>query len=186
MEDKKIVELYWQRDEAAIAETSAKYGNYCMSIAVNILGQPEDARECVNDTYMSAWNTMPPNRPNALKTFLGKITRNISFNRYKRDRAEKRGSGETAAVLHELEECVSGKASVETELNRREMAMAIDEFLDALSVKKRDIFVLRYWYGESVSKIAKRFNMKEGAVSMTLNRLRAELRSFLSERGFEI
>lgn len=186
MEDKKIVELYWQRDESAIAETSAKYGNYCMSIAVNILGQLEDARECVNDTYMSAWNAMPPNRPNVLKTFLGKITRNISFNRYKHDRAEKRGGGETSAVLHELEECVSGKASVETELNRREMAKAIDEFLDSLSEKKRDIFVLRYWYSESVSKIAKRFNMKEGAVSMTLNRLRAELRSFLAERGFEI
>ena len=186
MEDKKIVELYWQRDESAISETSAKYGNYCMSIAVNILGQLEDARECVNDTYMSAWRAMPPNRPNVLKTFLGKITRNISFNRYKHDRAEKRGGGEISAVLHELEECVSGKASVETELIRHEMVKAIDEFLDTLSEKKRDIFVLRYWCSESVSKIARRFNMKDGTVSMTLNRLRAELRSFLAERGFEI
>ena len=186
MEDKKIVELYWQRDEAAIAETSAKYGNYCMSIAVNILNQLEDARECVNDTYMSAWNAMPPQRPKALKTFLGKITRNISFNRFKHDRAEKRGGGEVSVVLHELEECVSGKASAETEFDRLEMAKAIDDFLDSLSEKKRDIFVLRYWYSESVSKIAKCFNMKEGAVSMTLSRLREALRSFLLERGFEV
>ncbi len=186
MEDKKIVELYWQRNEAAITETSAKYGNYCTAIAMNILGIPEDAEECVNDTYVNAWNSMPPYKPNVLKTFLGRITRNLSFNRYKHNRAEKRGGGEVEVVLSELGECVSGAPSVEDELNRRELAKAIDDFLDSLSEKKRDIFVLRYWYSESVSKIAKQFIMKEGAVSMTLNRLRADLRGYLYERGFEI
>lgn len=186
MEDKKIVELYWQRNETAITETSVKYGRYLTAISLNILGIFEDAEECVSDTYISAWNAMPPQRPNVLQTFLGKITRNISFNRYKQGRTAKRGGGEVSAVLHELEECVSDSKSVETELDRREMAKAIDDFLDSLSEKKRDIFVLRYWYSESVSKIAKRFNMKETAVSMTLSRLRAALRSFLLERGFEI
>ena len=186
MEDKKIVELYWQRNEAAITETSAKYGNYCAAIAMNILGIIEDAEECVNDTYVNAWNSMPPHKPNVLKTFLGRITRNLSFNRYKHDRAEKRGGGEVEVVLSELGECVSGASSVEDELNRREIVKAIDDFLDSLSEKKRDIFVLRYWYSERVSKIAKQFNMKEGAVSMTLNRLRADLRGYLYERGFEI
>lgn len=186
MEDKKIVELYWQRNEAAITETSAKYGNYCTAIAMNILDIIEDAEECVNDTYVNAWNSMPPHKPNVLKTFLGRITRNLSFNRYKHDRAEKRGGGEVEVVLSELGECVSGASSVEDELKRRELAKAIDDFLDSLSEKKRDIFVLRYWYSESVSKIAKQFNMKEGAVSMILNRLRADLRGYLYERGFEI
>lgn len=186
MEDKKIVELYWQRDEKAIAETSAKYGRYLTAISLNILGAFEDAEECVSDTYIRAWNAMPPNRPKILQAFLGKITRNISFNRYKLCRTEKRGGGEISAVLHELEECVSDSKYVESELERREMARAIDDFLDSLSEKKRDIFVLRYWYSESVSKIAKRFNMKETAVSMTLSRIRAQLRSFLLERGFEI
>ena len=186
MEDKKIVELYWQRNEAAITETSAKYGNYCTAIAMNILGSAQDAEECVNDTYINVWNTVPPERPNALKTFLGRITRNISFNRYKHSRAEKRGGGETAAVLHELEECVSDNASVEAELDRRETAKVIDGFLDTLPEKKRDIFVLRYWYGESVMKIARRFGMKESAVSMVLSRLRMKLREHLLERGIEI
>ena len=186
MEDKKIVELYWQRNEAAIAETSAKYGNYCTAIAMNILGSIQDAEECVNDTYVSAWNSMPPNKPKVLKTFLGRITRNLSFNRYKYNRAEKRGGGEISVILSELDNCVSGKTSVEEELNRQEIAKAIDSFLDALSEKKRDVFVLRYWYGESVSKIAKQFNMKDSAVSMTLSRIRAELREHLLERGFEI
>lgn len=186
MEDKKIVELYWQRDEAAIAETSAKYGNYCMSIAMNILKLLEDAEECVNDTYISAWNSMPPNKPHALKTFLGRITRNLSFNRYKHNCAQKRGGGEISAVLHELEECVADSKTVEDELDRREIARVIDDFLDSVTEKKRDIFVLRYWYSESVSKIAKRFDMKETAVSMTLGRMRADLGKFLLERGIEL
>jgi len=186
MEDAKIVQLYWDRDQNAIAETANKYGKYCTSIANNILGNSEDAQECVNDTYMNAWNSMPPHRPNMLSTFLGKITRNLSFNRYKHSNADKRGGGEIAAVLDELSECVSGKESVEQEIEYKELVKAIDSFLDTLSEEKRSIFICRYWYTDSISSIAKRHGMRENAVSMTLNRVRVKLKEYLMERGYEV
>ena len=156
MDDAQIVQLYWDRNEQAIHATSDKYGNYCTSIAKNILGNQEDAEECVNDTYLNAWNAMPPHRPSILSTFLGKITRNLSFNRYKHNTADKRGGGEMPA------------------------------FLDRLSPKKRSIFISRYWYTDSISEIAVRHNMNDGAVSMTLNRIRLKLHNYLLERGFEL
>ena len=113
MDDAQIVQLYWDRNEQAIRATADKYGNYCTSIAKNILGNQEDAEECVNDTYLTAWNAMPPHRPSILSTFLGKITRNLSFNRYKHNTADKRGGGEMPAVLEELSDLVSGKDNVE-------------------------------------------------------------------------
>jgi RNA polymerase sigma-70 factor (ECF subfamily) len=185
MDDASIVQLYWDRNEQAIPATADKYGAYCTAIAKNILGSDEDAEECVNDTYLNAWHAMPPHRPGVLSTFLGKITRNLSFNQYKRSRADKRGGGEVAAVLDELAECVSGKENVEQEFDRQELARAIDEFLGALPQDKRSIFLCRYWYTDSIADIAHRHGMKEGAVSMTLSRLRAKLRDYLSERGFE-
>lgn len=185
MEDSKIVQLYWDRDEQAIPATSEKYGDYCASIARNILGNEEDAEECVNDTYLNAWNSMPLHRPRVLSTFLGKITRNLSLNRYKHNTAGKRGGGELPAVLDELTELVSGRADVEQEFDCKELITAIDTFLDTLSPKKRSIFICRYWYTDSVSDIAARHGMKEGSVSMTLNRLRMKLHRYLWERGFE-
>lgn len=181
-----IIELYWSRDESAITATSEKYGAYCRSVAMNILRSAEDAEECVSDTWLGAWNSMPPNRPSVLRTFLGRITRNLSFNKYKRDRAEKRGGGETAAVLDELAECVSGSESPEQELSRKELVTEINGFLGKLTAKKRGIFVSRYWYAESVSEIAKRHGMSETNVSVTLSRLRSQLRAHLTERGYEI
>lgn len=186
MEDAKIVQLYWDRDEQAIPATSDKYGRYCTSIAKNILGNKEDAEECVNDTYLNAWNSMPPHRPNMLSTFLGKITRNLSFNRYKHNTAEKRGSGEFSMVLDELSEVVSGQDSVEQEMDYKELVKAINKFLDNLSPEKRRIFICRYWYADSISEIAARSGMKEGTVSMTLNRIRSKLCNYLLERGFEL
>ena len=186
MEDSKIVQLYWERIRDAIPATSEKYGHYCAAIARNILGSREDAEECVNDTWLGAWNSMPPQRPGRLSTYLGKLTRNLSLNRYKRDTAEKRGGGELPAVLEELAECVSGGDTVEGELDRQELVRAIDAFLDALTPEKRSVFICRYWYADSVSDIAERRGMKEGAVSMTLHRLRSRLRSYLLERGFEL
>lgn len=185
MEDTRIVQLYWDRDQTAISETSTKYGNYCTSIAKNILGNNEDAEECVNDSYMKAWNSMPPHRPNMLSTFLGKITRNVSFNRYKHNNADKRGGSEISAVLDELSECVSGKDNVEQEIEYKELVKVIDSFLDTLSPEKRSIFVCRYWYTDSISEIAKQFNMRENTVSMTLNRIRAKLKKHLTERGYD-
>ena len=186
MDDTKIVQLYWDRDEQAIPATADKYGNYCASIAKNILGNKEDAEECVNDTYMNAWNSMPPHRPSILSTFLGKIVRNLSFNRYKHNTADKRGGGELPLVLDELSDLVSGKDDVEQEIDRKELVNTIDAFLDTLTPEKRSIFVSRYWHTDSISEIAKRHGMNDGAVSMTLNRLRLKLHNYLLERGFEL
>ncbi len=186
MEDAKIIGLYWDRDERAIPATGEKYGRYCTAIARNILGSPEDAEECVNDTYWSAWNAMPPHRPERLSVFLGKLTRNLAFNRYKSAAAEKRGGGEVPAVLEELAELVSGGDTVEEELEGKELVAAIDEFLGGLTPQKRNIFLRRYWYTDSVSSIASRYGMGEGAISMTLSRLREKLRDYLLERGFSL
>lgn len=186
MEDHVIVRLYWERDEQAILATAEKYGGYCMAIARNIVGSREDAEECVNDTWWKAWCSMPPHKPDVLATFLGKITRNLSFNRYKHNMAEKRGGGELSAVLDELSEVVSGRNTLEQEVDFRQLLCAIDSFLDSLSPEKRSIFLCRYWYTDSVSEIAARHGMREGAVSMKLNRLRRNLRVYLLERGFEL
>ena len=186
MDDAKIVQLYWDRDERAIPATSDKYGNYCASIARNILGSEEDAEECVNDTYLSAWNSMPPHRPRVLSVFLGKLTRNLSLNRYKYNTALKRGSGQAAFVLDEIAELVSDTNSVEREIVRRELVAAIDAFLGALPADKRRIFVCRYWYFDTIPEIAARFGMTGNHVSVTLSRLRLKLRKHLSERGFEL
>lgn len=186
MDDGQIVQFYWDRDERAIPATADKYGNYCTAIAKNILGIPEDAEECVNDTYMRAWNSMPPHRPNVLSAFLGKITRNVSLNRYKQNTAGKRGGGEVPAVLEEIAELVSDTDSVEQEVDRRELVKAIDAFLDRLPTEKRSLFLCRYWYFDSVSNLASRFGMTENHVSVTLNRLRRKLHNDLLERGFDL
>lgn len=186
MDDEKIIQLYLERDERAIPATADKYGNYCTTIARNILGSDEDAEECVNDTYLQAWNSIPPHRPGILSAFLGKITRNLAFNRYKHNHADKRGGGEVPTAWEELEDLVSGRDDVERIIDEKALVEAIDAFLDTLSPKKRCILVCRYWYADSVAEIAARHGMKEGAVSMVLSRLRLKLRNYLTERGFEI
>ena len=185
MEDDKIVQLYWDRDEAAITATSDKYGAYCLSISRNILGNHEDAQECVNDTYLKAWNTIPPHRPAMLSTFLGKITRNLSFDRYKASRRDKRGGSQTALVLDELGEIIADKRT-DDEIDRKEMIESINSFLSSLPPDKRKLFVCRYWYAFDISGIAKRFGITENNVSVTLNRLRKKLREYLIERGFDL
>ena len=182
--DKDIIQLYFNRDQSALSATAKKYGKYCTSIAKNILGSNEDAEECVNDTYLSAWNSIPPTRPTILSAFLGKITRNLAFNKYKHNHVMKRGSGEIAVVLDELAECVSGLDDVEQEIDRRELVAEINSFLDTLSPKKRNIFICRYWYSDNISSIARRYEMTESNVSVTLNRLRYKLKEYLSERGY--
>ena len=141
MDDAQIVQLYWDRDDQAIPATSDKYGNYCTSIAMNILSNQEDAEECVNDTYLNAWNSMPPHKPSILSTFLGKITRNLSFNRYKRNTANKRGGGELPVVLEELSDLVSGKDDVEQAFDQKELTKAIDTFLDPACSTSRACFL---------------------------------------------
>lgn len=186
MEDKDIVSLYLQRNKIAIKETASKYGNYCKAIAKNILSNNEDAEECVNDTYLNTWSAIPPHRPKMLSTFLGKIVRNLAFNRYKHNIADKRGGGEITAVLDELAGCVSGNEDTEQAYEYKELVGAINDFLSTLPAHKRNIFVCRYWYTDSISDIAARFDMTYSAVSMMLNRLRAKLHNYLIERGYEL
>lgn len=186
LEDSIIVQLYWNRDEQAITATADKYGSYCNSIARNILGSIEDSEECVNDTYLCAWNSIPPHKPIFLSTYLGKIVRNLAFNRYKQKNADKRGHGQLPAVLDELSDIVSGNDNVEHEIEQKEIVNAIDAFLSTLSLKNRNIFISRYFYTESISAISSKYNMKEGTVSMRLNRLRQKLHNYLLERGFEL
>ena len=185
MNDDEIVNLYFKRDETAISVTADKYGGYCYSIAKNILGDFEDAKECVNDTYFKAWNSIPPHKPKMLSTYLGKITRNLSFNLYKKNKADKRGGSQIPLVLDELQELVSGSNSFD-EINALELEEAINLFLTTISLEKRKIFVCRYWYADSIKDIAKRFEITESKVSVTLNRLRKNLHNYLNERGFEL
>lgn len=184
MDDESIVRLYWDRDDRAIAATSERYGRYCKAIARNILVSDEDAEECVNDTYLGAWNSIPPHRPQQLSTFLGKITRNLAFNRYKRNRAQKRGGGETELVLHELADCVSDADSVEEAIDRQELAREISSFVRSLPEVKRNMFVRRYWYGDSVLEAARFCGTSPGGAAKALERMRKSLKAYLEERGF--
>lgn len=186
MEDKEIIDLYWKRDSNAISRTASKYGNYCKSIAKHILGNNEDVEECVNDTYLNAWNSIPPHRPDILSAYLGKITRNLSFDKFRRRQADKRGSGEIELVLEELSECVSGNNSVEQEIEKQELIQAINLFLDTLPQKKCNLFLCRYWYAIPISEIARQFKMTEGNVSVSLNRIRGKLKTYLTERGYNL
>ena len=184
MEDNQIVELYWQRSEDAIPETAEKYGKYLHSISYRVLSDTEDAEECVNDSYVDAWNAMPPHRPSILSTFLGKITRRISIDRWRKKNAEKRGGGEITLALDELEECVSGEGSVEDEAERRELTTMIDRFLLAIPDTERRVFLCRYWYLEPVPVIAKRFAFSESKVTSMLHRTRGKLRTLLEKEGY--
>lgn len=180
MEDLHIIELYWQRDESAIRESQTKYGGYCSTIANNILHSAEDTKECVNDTWFRAWNAMPPEKPSRLAVFFGKITRNLAIDKYRRDRSQKYGGGQTALCLDELGECIGEDSPIEDRLALREL---LNSFLCDLSDKNRNIFLLRYWYMMSVSEIAKRNDISEGAVKMILQRVRDKLRTYLEKEG---
>ncbi len=184
MEDSKIIDLYWQRDEGAIPATAAKYGGYCAAIAGNILDSREDTEECLNDTWLRAWNAMPPQRPRGLAVFLGRITRNLAFNRRREQQAQRRGGGQLPQVLEELQECLAAPDTVERLVDARELAGAINGFLAGLSRKKRQVFVLRYFYTEPVAAIAQKTGMRPTAVTSALSRMRSDLKCYLKERGF--
>ena len=184
--DNDIIKLYFDRDERAISETSARYGGYCTSIAYGILGSREDAEECVNDTYLRAWNSIPPHKPGILSVFLGRITRNLSFNRYRKNRAGKRGGGELALILDELDEIVSGDSSAEDQYLRSELANEISAFLAGLSSDKREMFLRRYWYADPVTDIAEHFGCTANSAAVTLSRIRSDLKNYLHTRGYHI
>ena len=182
MEDHDIIALYFERDERAIAETSNKYGGYCGSIAMNILSSPEDTEECLNDTWLRAWGAIPPIRPNVLRVFLGKITRNLALDQYKARTAEKRLGGEFAMSLDELDECIG------TEDARDHVALGeiISRFLREQTREARGVFVCRYYYCDSVGDIAKRFGISEGKVKSVLHRMRLRLKRYLEGEGITV
>ena len=183
MDDKEIVALYWARDERAIDETKTKYENYCRAIAYNILGNREDADESVNDTYLGAWNSMPPHRPEFLSAFLGKITRNLALKKWRTASAEKRGNGELALALDELQECVTSGDLVVEEIQVKELATIIDGFLREIPEVERRVFVRRYWYTDSVRDICKQFGYGQSKVKMMLYRTRKKLLEKLMKEG---
>ena len=183
MEDSRIIDLYFARSEDAIAQTDAKYGAYCRAIAMNILKSREDSDECVSDTWLHAWNAMPPQRPSILSSFLGRITRNLSFDRCRRQNAEKRGGGSLPLALDELSECVPSSVRVEQTLEARELAEAIDRFLRTLPERECSIFLRRYWYVDTVQEIAARYALRENTAKSILFRTREKLRRYLAGEG---
>ena len=184
MEDKQIVDLYWERSESAIAETEKKYGRYCHYIAYHILENDEDAREIANDTYLKTWQTIPPCRPESLRSYVGMISRQLAFNRYDAEHTQKRG--QTALVLDELAECLpcdDEEWDVATGIALNEL---LNRFLRGLTPKTRNIFIRRYWYTSSVAEIAREYSMKESTVAMLLLRTRNKLKTYLQKESFNI
>lgn len=187
MEDSAIVLLYWQRSETAIAETERKYSRYCHSIAYGILRNHEDAQECVNDTLNRAWNAIPPARPSVLRTFLGKIARNLSLNALEKMTAKKRGMGQVELALSELEECVpSNGTESDRFIEEDTITQVINRFLGQLSTTQRKVFVRRYWYTSSLEEIAADYDMTISNVKSTLFRLRKKLKRELVKEGISL
>jgi len=183
MDDSAIINLYWQRSEAAIAATSGKYGRYCYSIAYRILRNDQDAEECVNDTYLGAWKSIPPNRPACLSAFLGKITRNAALNRCKREAVEKRGSGEIKLVLSELEDCIPGAAGMEQWIESKALTAVLEQFLYGQPPMRRNIFIRRYWFMDSVGDIAAAYGISASKTASLLFRMRKCLKKDLEKEG---
>ena len=185
MEDSRIVELYWRRDEAAIGETERKYGALCRGVARNILGVDEDAEECVNDALHQAWNAIPPQRPDRLGAWLGKVTRNLALNLWNKNRAQKRYAGMTA-LLSELEDCVPATGGVERELEDQELSAAIDGWLRELSREDRVLFIRRYWYGVELRELAAERGISPNRLAQKMFRLRQSLKNALEKGGFSL
>ncbi len=183
MTDAKILDLYWEREEQAIYESQKAYGKYCYHVAWNILYSREDSDECVNDTWLRAWNAIPPKRPGKLALFLGTITRNLSLDRWKERRAMKRGKGEMELALDELAECLPDRRSTEEEVEAAELERMLNDFLQRLPERECNIFLRRYWYVEEYSDIARRYDMKLNTVKTSLFRTRGKLREYLEREG---
>ena len=186
MDDNQIIELFFARDEGAIEAVQREYGGYCVSIARNILGDRGAAEECVNDGWLKCWQSIPPQRPRSLKSFAGRIVRNLALSALRADTAQKRGGGQAALALDELSEVVSGGETPEGALDRQALRAALDGFLAGLPERSRSLFLRRYWYLDSVEQLAKRFGMSKTQATTTLHRLRQKLRAHLEQEGFDL
>lgn len=185
MDDSRIIELFFERSEKAIAELSSKYGGICLNIAVNVLKNYQDAEECVNDTYLGVWDTIPPKKPDSLPAYVCRLVRNISINRYKYNSSLKR-NGIYDVCISELEECIPSVGTAEDRFETAELSRLIDEYLDTLDTTNRMLFVRRYWYLDSYKALALRSNLTSGAVRTRLSRLRNMLKNFLESRGVDV
>lgn len=185
MNDEMIIELFWNRSENAISETDKKYGAYCYRVSFNVLSNKEDAEECVSDTYLKTWNSIPPTRPTRLMAFLGKIARNISLNLLKMNTAKKRGGDLVKVIEEELDECAP-QNPVEEEVNRGLVLDCINSYLNRQTELKANIFVRRYWYMDTIKAISNRYKMNENTVSTILMKMRNELKENLMKEGFEV
>ncbi|MBE6609003.1 MAG: sigma-70 family RNA polymerase sigma factor [Ruminococcaceae bacterium] len=181
MNDERIIELFFERSEEAVSALNEKYGRICHTLSYNIVGNNQDAEECVNDAYLGAWNAIPPARPNPLLAFICKIVRNISLKRYEKNTAAKRNSRYDVA-LEELENCLSSSTEIDSEISENELTKIIEAFLDTLVKENRVIFLRRYWFSDSYADIAKQVGLTEKNVSVRLTRIRKELREYLTER----
>ena len=184
MEDEKIIALYWDRDQTAIAETQQKYGRYCGSIAHNIVHDAQDAEECVNDTYLKAWDTIPPTKPNHFYAYLAKICRFFAFGKLDWKNAAKRNA-EVVALTQEMEECIPGSWH-DTAVDSAEISSLVSSFLHRQTQENRMIFVRRYWYGDSISEIALRYKLSQSNVAMRLSRARSKLAAYLKKEGIHV
>lgn len=183
MEDGQIVSLYWQRSESAIVATQQKYGSYLLTIARNILSDPEDSEESVNDTYLAAWNSIPPQQPQVLRTYLGKLTRRISIDRFRMRTRQKRLGSEYALSLSELEECLAGGTEPEETLEAQLLADAVSRYLRTLPAKARNTFIGRYYFLDSLEEVARYCGITQAAAKSLLLRTRRGLREFLQKEG---
>lgn len=186
MNDEQIIDLYFARSEQAIHETKQKYENYCHSIAYHILGNYEDSEECVNDTFLQAWNSIPPQKPSILSSFLGRITRNLAINKYKYNTAQKRGAGHIEVLLEELADCLPAIDHTESSADDRFAIACLNQFLSKQKVRTRKIFMRRYWYMDSIKEIAAAFAISESNVKMILLRTRNSLKSYMEKEGVSI
>lgn len=182
-EDSELLDMFVSRSENAIALTAEKYGRYCHSIAFGILGNHEDSEECVNDTLMNAWNSIPPHFPQKLSCFLGKITRNLALNIYNKKHTAKRGGGQISCALDELAECADMNTAVETEEERKQIRDVINTFLREQNDLRRNIFIQRYWYLMSINEVAFQQEMKSSQVKSVLYQMRTELKKRLEKEG---
>ena len=185
MEDEQIVNLYWQRDEAAIQETELKYGSFCWGLAYNILSDHEDAEECVNDTWHKAWNSMPQERPALLRAWLGKVVRNLAFDRWRRSHAQKRYNG-MDVMLSELEDCVPASEGVESAIDAKELGRVISTWLRQLPESDRVLFVRRYWNGEALNALAKDQGIPAAKLAQKMYSLRQNLKKVLETEGIAL
>ena len=186
MEDEQIVDLYWQRNEQAIAETDGKYGPYLMKIARNVLEDPEDSRESVNDTYFAAWNSMPPQRPSILSAYLAKLTRCTAIDRFRQRTRIKRGGGEYVLSLSELEGICSGGNTTERAVDGRLLGEAINRFLRTLTPQARRAFIGRYYFMDPMAEVARYCGMSESKAKSMLHRTRGKLKTYLEKEGFDL